>query len=203
MNKNFTRYKSQGDLGEEMGYWFIKFYIHGAKHLTQSDFVLNNSTLFESKLLFKNSNEWSLVEIKHKDPLVCNDFIGTGLNKHQLDARIQFYKDTNIDCLFIVFEKTGKNIYFQYLSKLENHKEFTKTGIIVYNYKHFNNILKQDLFDKLKLYVNSQRSCNKRLSISDDLFKLIGVESNIEYNTIKSKAESTMKKKLLIKYKTL
>jgi hypothetical protein len=195
--------KVQGDLGEEMGYWFVKFYIHSAQHLTQSDFVTNDKTVFEAKLIYKKNNAWNLVEIKHKDPLKYGNFIGTGLNEYQLEARLQFYNDTKIDCLFIVFEKTGKNIYYQYLSKLNEYKEFTKSGIVVFDYKYFNKISKQNLFDKLKEFITDQRRINKTINISNNLFKLINIPNNVEYNVIKKTEENKLKNELLIKYKKL
>lgn len=202
MNYN-TKYKIQGDLGEEMGYWFVKFYIHSARHLTQSDFVTNDKTVFEAKLVYKKNNDWNLVEIKHKDPIKYGNFVGTGLNEYQLEARLQFYNDTKIDCLFIVFEKIGKNIYYQYLSELNKYKEFTKSGIVVFDYKYFNKISKQELFDKIREFIISQRKINRTIDVSNNLFKLLDVPNNIEYNAIKKVKENKLKKELLIKYQKL
>ena len=198
-----NKIKVQGDLGEDMGYWFIKLYIP-QRNLTQSDFVLNSNInqIFEAKLLFKNTitNKWSLVEIKHKDPFIHKDFIGTGLNKYQADIRKEFYEDTGIDCLLIVFEYTRPNIYFQFLSELEKHRDYTSNGIVIFKYKYFNTIPKSEFFADVKSNIETARENKLNPSISDNFAKYLNVKTMSEFDKDLYKQTEIEKKNYLDKY---
>jgi hypothetical protein len=57
--------------------------------------------------------------------------------------RLKFQKETGIRCLFLVFDLTDDNVYWQWLDVLNNGEYYdTKNGIRVYPINAYNRMLK-------------------------------------------------------------
>lgn len=200
------KHKRQGDLGEDMGYWFVKLYIDHI-YLSQFDYVIHpkNKTIFESKLncKLKSNSKWINIEIKHKDPYESGTFSGTGLNEYQVDARMEYYKDNGIRTFLIVFENEKPNIYYQYLDVLEKHREYTsRSRIVVYDYKYFDKMSKKDFFNDVRNEIIKQRKDKNHPHISDEFAKLLGIETMSEYaEEIVHQAKLRAKEQFINKFK--
>lgn len=175
--------KKQGDLGENIGYWFIKMYL--PKLLTQFDYIYNEDTknIFEAKLAYRQrKHKWVIIEIKHKDPYVYNNSNYTGLNAYQAENRMEYLKDTNQRCMLLIIEHTGDGIYYKYLDELYPYKEYTKNQqIMIFNYKYFNHISKSKFLNELSIYIQKLRLNGNCQEISDDLANLLNIESHKSY----------------------
>ena len=96
--------------------------------------------------IVKHNNKYFIIEVKHRELFSPPPFFGTGLDIRQLELRKQLYDDMKIDTLLFVFETKTNNIYYQFLSKLEQTEYFdTRKRIRIYNIKYF----KKDIFEEV------------------------------------------------------
>jgi len=95
-------------------------------------------------LVQKHENgPWYVVEVKQKERYEPPPFEGHGLNIYQVQMRLKFQKETGIRCLFLVFDLTDDNVYWQWLDVLNNGEYYdTKNGIRVYPINAYNRMLK-------------------------------------------------------------
>lgn len=102
---------------------------------------INPDVLQQVDWLYKKNGVWYAVEVKNKEIFKPPPFYGHGLNISQVNRRMQFYKDTGIRCLFLVFEPNTGNVYSQWLDILENttYKD-TLNGVRVYNIVNFKKV---------------------------------------------------------------
>lgn len=113
-----SRYQEIGDDGERK-----------AKELF---YGLNIDIAFEGDRLFKVGDRWYLLEVKYKERFQPPPFWGHGLDKIGADLRLQFYQDTGIRPLFLVFDPDG-DYYWQWLDVLVNGEYFTtRNGILIF-----------------------------------------------------------------------
>ena len=66
-------------------------------------------------------------EVKHQERFTPPPFGGHGLPKWQVKARIEFQRVTRIPCIFVVFDKQTKEIFYQRLDRLEKSRNFIDT----------------------------------------------------------------------------
>jgi len=86
----------------------------------------------------RKEGKWAIFEVKERELFAPPPFLGTGLDKTQLYLRNQIKADRGLRTILIVFQKGTKNIYMQYLDKLEQGKHFdTKNGIRIYPIENF------------------------------------------------------------------
>ena len=80
---------------------------------------------FQSDLtvLDKNGN-YFITEVKYQERFEPPPFYGHGLPPYQVGARMDFYGKTGIMCLFLVFDKNDRDVFFQWLDVLENGTKF-------------------------------------------------------------------------------
>lgn len=95
--------------------------------------------------IFPLSGKYYLVEVKHQEIFTPPPFYGHGLPKWQIRSRLKFYQDTGIRPILIVIEKPMKEIYIQYLDKLNSNENnyFDTNGKKprrIYNINKFKNI---------------------------------------------------------------
>ena len=76
--------------------------------------------IFQADWLVQKNGQWYVVEVKRKERYIPPPFEGHGLDIRQVKARLQFYQDTGIRCLFLVFDMTDGNTYWQWLDVLDN-----------------------------------------------------------------------------------
>ena len=101
------------------------------------------SNIFPADCLIKLNSGWYVVEVKKKEKFKPPPFWGHGLDVRQIKARLGFYKETGIRCLFLVFDVEGE-IYWQWLDVLESGQKFTTRNTIrIYPLENFHRI---DLF---------------------------------------------------------
>lgn len=98
-------------------------------------------------LMFKTNNQWYLAEIKTQEIFKSPPFDGHGLPQWQIDARMNFCKDTGVIPVFIVYDLDDKCIYIQsmkYLLEQKKPDDFFKTKgkkpRTIFNIKHFKRI---------------------------------------------------------------
>ncbi len=79
------------------------------------------------------------IAVKHKEMFNPPPFQGQGLDIRQVRARMAFYKDTGMRCLFLVIDASTGMQYWQWLDELENTKYFdTRNSVRIYNVSQFN-----------------------------------------------------------------
>jgi hypothetical protein len=107
-----------------------------ARLILKEKFKVNN--IFQADWLVKKDNKWYVIEVKYKELFKPPPFWGQGLDIRQVKARLEFYKDTGIKCLFLIITKPNNEIYWQWLDVL-NKTEYidTKNKIRIYNIKEF------------------------------------------------------------------
>ena len=79
-------------------------------------------------LMFKHNNNWFLAEIKSQEKFLSPPFDGHGLPEWQIKRRIDFYNDTKIKPIFIVYDTQDKCIYMANLVELEKGEKFKTKG---------------------------------------------------------------------------
>lgn len=93
--------------------------------------------IFQADWIVNKNGKYYVVEVKHKEMFSPPPFYGHGLDIRQVKARMQFYKDKDIRCLFLVIDMDG-TVYWQWLDELEKTKYLdTKNGVRIYNIEHF------------------------------------------------------------------
>ena len=94
--------------------------------------------IFQADWIVNKNNIYYLVEVKYKELFTPPPFTGQGLDIRQVKARIKFYKDTGIRCIFLTISKPDCIAYWQWLDVLENTKYLdTKNNIRIYNIENF------------------------------------------------------------------
>lgn len=93
--------------------------------------------IFQADWIVKKGGKYYVVEVKHKEMFKPPPFYGHGLDVRQVRARMEFYREKDIRCLFLVIDLDGA-VYWQWLDVLENTPYFdTKNNIRVYDIRHF------------------------------------------------------------------
>jgi len=108
-----------GQIGEQKA---IAFFKAKGMHCFQSDLIV---------LDFKG--KYFMVEVKYQEAFEPPPFAGHGLPPYQVKARLAFYQKTGIRCLFMVFDKNDKDIYYNWLDELNAGNQFltsTKSRVI-------------------------------------------------------------------------
>lgn len=114
-----------------------------ARHVIKEYFKCDG--LFQADWLFKKDDMWFVVEVKRKERFEPPPFEGHGLNMYQAEWRLEFHRGTNIRCLFLVFDLSDGNIYWQWLDVLEQGQHYdTRNQIRIYPIKNFNKIKGDD-----------------------------------------------------------
>lgn len=99
--------------------------------------------IFQADWIVKKNEKYYVIEVKHKEMFLPPPFYGHGLDKRQVRARMDFYKDVGIRCLFLVIDMDGE-VYWQWLDVLEQTQYHdTKNGIRIYNIKEFQKMKRQ------------------------------------------------------------
>ena len=104
------------------------------------------SDIFQADWLvkFPGSDDWIVVEVKHKERFRAPPYDGHGLNAYQADMRLKFQKETGIRTLFLVIGADDNRVYIQWLDAL--HKKTierygqlfeTKNGIRIFDLRFF------------------------------------------------------------------
>jgi|TARA_R110000782_G_scaffold269647_1_gene368141 hypothetical protein len=96
-------------------------------------------------IMFKYDGKWCLGEIKTQEKFLAPPFDGHGLPKWQIDRRIQFYNDTNIEPFLIVKDLKENCLYIESLLILMKGEKFQTKG------KSPRVIFKLSNFKKIKL----------------------------------------------------
>ena len=93
--------------------------------------------IFQADWIVRKDGRYYCVEVKHKDRFKAPPFDGHGLDVRQVNARMAFYMDTGIRCLFLVID-TDNTVLWQWLDVLEDGNKFTtKNGVRIYDIKGF------------------------------------------------------------------
>lgn len=93
--------------------------------------------LFQADWLVTKNGVWYIVEVKHKAKFIPPPFEGHGLDIRQVKARMKFFEDTGIRCIFLVLDLDG-NTYWQWLDILEQGKKHdTKNCVRIYPLQGF------------------------------------------------------------------
>ena len=107
-----------------------------ARLILKDRFKVDN--LFQIDWMIIKNGIYYVIEVKHKELFKPQPFYGQGLDIRQVNARMKFFKDTGIRCLFLVISKPENIVYHQFLDVLETTRYFdTKNKIRIYNIKEF------------------------------------------------------------------
>lgn len=114
--------------------------------------VKNIQSMFQADWIYKQNDQYFLVEVKNKEIFEGPPFDGYGLNYGQIKSRLDFYKNTKIRCLFLCICEQHGGIYYQWLDNLyflgdKNKLYLKKSKIMVFNIKFFNFLA----FNELKI----------------------------------------------------
>lgn len=91
-------------------------------------FISKKVHFFQVDLMAKLKDKWNVIEVKHQEVFTPPPFEGHGLPKWQIDARLNFQKETGIRALLFINDKITKVMYWQYMDKLMEGKKFQTTG---------------------------------------------------------------------------
>jgi len=91
-------------------------------------FALQKIPYMQVDIMFKHKNKWCLGEIKTQEKFMAPPFDGHGLPKWQIDRRIEFYKDTNVEPYLIVLDIKENCIYIESLLILMSKEKFETKG---------------------------------------------------------------------------
>ena len=107
-----------------------------ARLILKDKFKVDN--IFQADWIVLKNGKYYVIEVKHKQLFKSPPFDGQGLDIRQVNARIKFYKDTGIRCLFLVMDKDTGKVYWQWLDVLEYTEHFTtRNNIRIYNITKF------------------------------------------------------------------
>lgn len=81
-------------------------------------------SLFQADWLVYKKGQWYVVEVKRKERYEPPPFEGHGLDIRQIKIRLRFQQETGIRCLFLVFDLTSRETYWQWLDVLDRGKHF-------------------------------------------------------------------------------
>ena len=124
----FQQQKNMGTRGEQIARILIKN-------------LFNPEIIMQIDWMFNYKGKWIACEVKHKELFKPPPFEGAGLSIQQVKARLKFYNDTGIRCLFIVIDSDSNGTFINWLDVLEAGDHFdTRNGIRVYNIKNFKQI---------------------------------------------------------------
>lgn len=123
-----------GQKGETMAF---KFFKKKRLHCFQSDLIVQ-----------RTNGDYFMVEVKYQNIFEPPPFYGHGLPPYQVAARLNFYKATGVRCMFLVFDKDDKHIYWQWLDVLNaGNKINTATGSrVIFDINNFFKIPVEDVF---------------------------------------------------------
>jgi hypothetical protein len=108
-------------------------------------FTLKKIPFMQVDIMFKYNNKWCLGEIKTQEKFLAPPFDGHGLPQWQIDRRIEFYKDTNVEPYLIVLDIKENCIYIESLLVLTTKERFQTKG------KKPRTIFKIDNFKRIQL----------------------------------------------------
>ncbi len=91
-------------------------------------FALQKIPYMQVDIMFKHKNKWCLGEIKTQEKFMAPPFDGHGLPQWQIDRRIEFYKDTNVEPYLIVLDIKENCIYIESLLILMSKEKFKTKG---------------------------------------------------------------------------
>jgi hypothetical protein len=91
-------------------------------------FALQKIPYMQVDIMFKHKNKWCLGEIKTQEKFMAPPFDGHGLPQWQIDRRIEFYKDTNVEPYLIVLDIKENCIYIESLLILMSKEKFETKG---------------------------------------------------------------------------
>jgi len=86
-------------------------------------------SFFQPDSLGKKDGVWYLFECKQQERFQPPPFEGHGLPKWQVDARLEFEKDTGVIACLVVFDLETEEVFFAKLSDLEKGKYIDTKGI--------------------------------------------------------------------------
>ena len=94
----------------------------------RSWFIRKKIPFMQVDIMFKYNGRWCLGEVKTQEKFLAPPFDGHGLPQWQIDRRIEFYKDTNIEPYLIVYDLDDKCLYIESLLKLIKMDSFKTKG---------------------------------------------------------------------------
>lgn len=110
-----------------------------ARKILIDKFFIDN--LFQADWIVNKNGKYYVIEVKNKELFEPPPFYGQGLDIRQVKARIKFYKDTGIRCLFLVISKPENKIFWNWLDELEKTQYYdTKNSIRIYNINNFHEL---------------------------------------------------------------
>lgn len=91
-------------------------------------FIKKKYHFMQADLLVKINDKWMIAEVKYQEQYDTPPFDGHGLPKWQVDARLNFQKDTGIRAVLFIVDKITEVIYWQYLDVLMEGKSHQTHG---------------------------------------------------------------------------
>ncbi len=83
---------------------------------------------FQVDLIALCKEKYILIEVKNQEKFEAPPYDGHGLPSWQVEARLEFYKATNIEPFLFVIEKNTNHLYWQSFIKLEEGEHFDTSG---------------------------------------------------------------------------
>ena len=124
----------------------IKIGLEG-EEIIREHFKKEKVPFMQVDIMFKNKNKWYCGEIKTQEIFESPPFDGHGLPQWQIDRRIEFYKDTGVVPVFIVYDLKEKCVFMQklnFLNTLTCKNDVLRTKgakpRTIFNIKHFERI---------------------------------------------------------------
>lgn len=83
---------------------------------------------FQAEIIAKIDGRWQVLEVKHQSIYTPPPFYGHGLPKWQIDARLEFQRDTGTRASLWVVDKDTGIIYWQYMDVLMLGEKYQTHG---------------------------------------------------------------------------
>jgi len=88
----------------------------------------NHIHYFQADLMVKVKSSWQIWEVKHQEMFEAPPFNGHGLPEWQLNARLEFQRETGIRAVLLVVDSVSNIVYWQYMDELAKSPRFQTKG---------------------------------------------------------------------------
>ena len=91
-------------------------------------FIKNKISFMQADMLARINGKWAIIEVKHQDKYSPPPFWGHPKPKWQIEARLKLQSETGIIAILFILDKETDVIYWQYMSKLIEGKQYQTRG---------------------------------------------------------------------------
>ena len=91
-------------------------------------FIKKKIHFLQADLMAKIRGKWHIIEIKYQEAYEPPPFMGHGLPRWQIQARLDFQEENDIRAMLFIVDKKTNIIYWQYMDELLKGDHFQTKG---------------------------------------------------------------------------